>query len=49
MKHDNHSHDNVLIPEVGLRVKALESLLAEKKAIDPAALASIDGRAVEIK
>jgi len=38
MKHDNHSHDNVLIPEVGLRVKALESLLAEKKAIDPAAL-----------
>jgi nitrile hydratase len=38
MKHDNHSHANVLIPEVGLRVKALESLLAEKKAIDPAAL-----------
>lgn len=38
MKHDNHTHANVLIPEVGLRVKALESLLAEKKAIDPAAL-----------
>lgn len=28
----------MLIPDVGLRVKALESLLAEKKAIDPAAL-----------
>jgi len=38
MKADNHTHANVLIPEVGLRVKALESLLAEKKAIDPAAL-----------
>ena len=38
MKTDNHTHANVLIPEVGLRVKALESLLAEKKAIDPAAL-----------
>jgi nitrile hydratase len=38
MKNGNHSHTNVLIPEVGLRVKALESLLAEKKAIDPAAL-----------
>lgn len=38
MKHDNHGHANVLIPDVGLRVKALESLLAEKKAIDPAAL-----------
>jgi len=38
MKHGNHTHANVLIPEVGLRVKALESLLAEKKAIDPAAL-----------
>lgn len=38
MKHDNHTHTNVLIPEIGLRVKALESLLAEKKAIDPAAL-----------
>lgn len=38
MKHDSHNHANVLIPEVGLRVKALESLLAEKKAIDPAAL-----------
>jgi nitrile hydratase subunit alpha len=34
---DNHKH-NVLIPEVGLRVKALESLLAEKGVIDPAAL-----------
>lgn len=33
-----HNHENVLIPEVGLRVKALESLLAEKGAIDPAAL-----------
>jgi len=29
---------NVLIPEVGLRVKALESLLAEKGVIDPSAL-----------
>ena len=29
---------NLLIPEVGLRVKALESLLAEKGVIDPAAL-----------
>ena len=38
MKPESHSHANVLIPEVGLRVKALESLLAEKKAIDPAAL-----------
>lgn len=38
MKTDNHAHANVLIPEVGLRVKALESLLAERKAIDPAAL-----------
>jgi nitrile hydratase len=38
MKNGSHSHANVLIPEVGLRVKALESLLAEKKAIDPAAL-----------
>ncbi|MER9645404.1 nitrile hydratase subunit alpha [Mesorhizobium sp. M0199] len=38
MTTDNHSHANVLIPEVGLRVKALESLLAEKKAIDSAAL-----------
>ncbi|MBY6266111.1 nitrile hydratase subunit alpha [Azospirillum sp. 412522] len=28
----------MLIPDVGLRVKALESLLAEKKVIDPAAL-----------
>jgi nitrile hydratase len=34
----DHVHNNVLIPEVGLRVKALESLLAEKGAIDPAAL-----------
>jgi len=38
MKNNSHTHANVLIPEVGLRVKALESLLAEKKAIDPAAL-----------
>lgn len=38
MKHDSHGHANVLIPDVGLRVKALESLLAEKRAIDPAAL-----------
>nr|WP_222533076.1 nitrile hydratase subunit alpha [Azospirillum sp. 412522] len=38
MKDGNHSHANVLIPDVGLRVKALESLLAEKKVIDPAAL-----------
>ena len=34
---DNRKH-NVLIPEVGLRVKALESLLAEKGVIDSAAL-----------
>ena len=34
---DSHKH-NVLIPEVGLRVKALESLLAEKGVIDSAAL-----------
>ncbi|WP_457154034.1 nitrile hydratase subunit alpha [Mesorhizobium sp. P5_C1] len=38
MKNNSHTHANVLIPEVGLRVKALESLLAEKKAIDPATL-----------
>ena len=38
MENDTHAHANVLIPDVGLRVKALESLLAEKKAIDPAAL-----------
>ena len=38
MKNNDHTHANVLIPDVGLRVKALESLLAEKKAIDPAAL-----------
>ncbi len=37
MKDDN-AHKNILIPEVGLRVKALESLLAEKGAIDPASL-----------
>ena len=35
---NTHTHANILIPEVGLRVKALESLLAEKKAVDPAAL-----------
>ena len=34
---DNRKH-NVLIPEVGLRVKALESLLAEKGVINSAAL-----------
>lgn len=31
-------HENILIPEVGLRVKALESLLAEKGVFDSAAL-----------
>lgn len=35
---DENVHKNILIPEVGLRVKALESLLAEKGAIDPASL-----------
>lgn len=38
MEDKNHTHVKVLIPEVGLRVKALESLLAEKKVIDPATL-----------
>ncbi|WP_180899886.1 nitrile hydratase subunit alpha [Martelella soudanensis] len=32
------AQENVLIPDVGLRVKALESLLAEKGAIDPKSL-----------
>jgi nitrile hydratase subunit alpha len=35
---EHHDHENVLIPEVGLRVKALESLLAEKGVVDSAAL-----------
>lgn len=38
MEDKNHTHVKALIPEVGLRVKALESLLAEKKVIDPATL-----------
>ena len=33
-----NNHHNIPIPEVGLRVKALESLLAEKGIIDPATL-----------
>ena len=34
----SNNHHNIPIPEVGLRVKALESLLAEKGIIDPATL-----------
>ena len=37
MAHD-HTHDHSELPEMDLRVRALESLLVEKGYVDPAAL-----------
>ena len=37
--HDHdHDHEGSALPEIALRVKALESILVEKGCVDPAAL-----------